>query len=140
MHTNLTGNWTGTIVYGKGYSTFKGEKLYFDLELTHYGFEVAGIAIDTDGVGVSPDNANILGTFKDNRISFVKQYESMHYMTKEGTKVDKSRRGFKIKYTGIYNEATGSFSGEWLIKMTVLLFWLFPIPVRNSGQWTMKRK
>jgi hypothetical protein len=137
---NLTGKWTGTIIYGKEYRQFRGSELFFDLDLVHYKDEVAGVAIDTGGTGMSPDNANILGIYRNNKIDFIKQYESFHYMSNEGPKIDRTRRGPEIKYSGIYNPMEQSFSGIWIIRMTVLLFRLLPVPVKSTGTWTMKRK
>lgn len=139
---NLNGQWTGTIQYGKEYSQHAGKELYFDLELMQYGDEIAGTAYDTGGVGASPDSANILGTYQDNRINFLKQYTSSHYYDRDNsdTKIDRSKKGPIIKYSGFYNDSEKTFTGDWVIRMTVNLFWIIPLPFKNTGTWTMKRK
>ncbi len=139
---NLSGQWTGTIIYGKGYGQFAGKELYFDLDVIQYRDEIAGTAVDIGGAGTSPDSANILGTFRDNKINFIKQYLSSHYYLQTGdTKIDKSRKGPQIKYSGIYNEKTGTFFGNWVLNTRLLIFGLtIPVPLKNSGTWTMTRK
>lgn len=137
---DLSGKWVGTVVYGAEYKQFSGKELFFEFELIQQGDEIAGTAIDTGGTGVSPDQANILGTFKNNKIIFLKQYESSHYYSGNETKIDRSKPGPKIKYTGEYNEQTQTFSGEWVIKITFLLLWIIPMRLKSTGSWTMQRK
>ena len=139
---DLTGHWTGTIIYGKQYSRMAGKELYFDMELIQNDNEIAGTAVDIGGVGMSPDQAYILGSVKDIEINFIKQYTSSHFYSSKGneTKIDKSKKGPRIKYQGFYNPEDETIIGEWQINMTVFLLYILPIPFKNSGTWTMKRK
>ena len=139
---DLTGHWTGTIIYGKQYSRMAGKELYFDMELIQNDNEIAGTAVDIGGVGMSPDQAYILGSVKDIEINFIKQYTSSHFYSSKGdeTKIDKSIKGPRIKYQGFYNPEDETIIGEWQINMTVFLLYILPIPFKNSGTWTMKRK
>ncbi|MES2763058.1 MAG: hypothetical protein V4677_12670 [Bacteroidota bacterium] len=139
---DLTGYWTGTIVYGKQYSKMAGKELYFDMELIQNGSEIAGSAIDIGGVGMSPDEAYILGNIKDIEINFIKQYSSSHFYSSkdDATKIDKSKKGPRIKYHGFYNPEDETISGQWQINLTILLLYILPIPFKNSGTWIMKRK
>jgi hypothetical protein len=139
---DLTGHWTGTIIYGKQYSRMAGKELYFDMELIQNDNEIAGTAIDIGGFGMSPDQAYILGSIKDIEINFIKQYASSHfYSSKDGnTKIDKSKKGPRIKYQGIYNPDNDTITGDWQINMTIFLLYVLPIPIKNSGTWTMMRK
>ena len=142
QNIDLTGHWTGTIIYGKQYSRMAGKELYFDMEIIQNGNEIAGSAVDIGGVGMSPDQAYILGSVKDVEINFIKQYTSSHFYSNKDDemKIDKSKKGPRIKYKGFYNPADETIVGEWQINMTVLLLYILPIPIKNSGTWTMKRK
>lgn len=137
---DLTGQWFGTVVYGKEYREDKGKELYFQMDLIQYGNEIAGTAIDTGGTGVSPDLARVLGKFENNRIEFLKQYDSSHYLDKNGKIiVDRSKKGHKIKYSASYEETNQTFNGAWKIRVWVLFLWFFPIPWSCNGTWSMKR-
>jgi hypothetical protein len=70
---DLTGTWYGTIIYGKGYRNMIGKELFFSADIIQNGDEIAAVAKDIGGEGASPDPANILGKFKDNKIEFYKQ-------------------------------------------------------------------
>lgn len=138
---DLTGQWDAIVIYGKGYRDDKGKELCFQMDLVQYGNEIAGTAMDTGGVGVSPDPATILGEFMNNRLEFLKQYDSSHYLSKDGKViVDRSRRGHKIKYSADFNETNQTFNGVWKIRVWVLFLWLLPIVLSCKGTWTMKRK
>lgn len=139
---DLTGHWTGTIIYGKSYSRIAGKELYFDMELVQSGNEFAGNAIDTGGFGVNPDEAYILGSVKDLEINFLKQYNSSHYYSLKDneTKINKKKRGPKIKYNGIYNLENDTITGEWQINVTVLFLYILPLRFKSSGTWNMTRK
>ena len=138
--TNITGQWTGTITYGKGYGRLAGRELYFAVDMVQYGHEIAGRAIDTGGFGMSRDAANLLGSFFNDRIYFLKQYESLHYITQNETKTDRSQKGPQIRYSGVFDPANKTFSGTWVIRLTLRLFGLLPIPVKQQGTWTMRLK
>ena len=139
---DLTGMWRGTIVYGNEYRSHKGRELYFEAEIIQQGNEITGMARDTGGTGMSPDPAYISGSYQHPEINFIKQYSSFHYYSaKDGaTKTDASQKGPQIKYTGIYNEQSNSFSGSWIIKAVVRFLWLFPVTLKTTGTWTMQRQ
>ena len=138
---NIQGQWTGTIIYGKGYTDHKNKELYFDLEVLQDNNHITGISIDTGGVGASPDSAKIVGTFANNKIAFIKQYSSWHYYSEGQIKIDKSISGPKIRYAGSYYERQEIFQGKWIIKGCIKkMFGLIPIRYRLKGIWTMRRK
>jgi|JI10StandDraft_1071094.scaffolds.fasta_scaffold09301_1 hypothetical protein len=138
---DLTGQWEATIIYGKEYREDKGKELCFQMDLVQYGDEIAGTAIDTGGIGVSPDPATILGKVINNDIEFIKRYDSSHYLDRGGkVVVDRSRRGHKIKYSASFNETNQIFTGVWTIRIWVLFLWFIPIVWSCNGTWTMKRK
>lgn len=138
---NHEGNWTGVIHLGKKYRLHKNKEIYFDLEMQQDGNNIMGTSIDTGGFGASPDPAKINGNIIDQNIYFVKQYSSRHFLNRNGEMiVDKSRPGPEIFYTGIFNEQGNNFNGDWIMKIKVKLFRLFPLTFKLGGTWTMKRK
>ncbi|MCE3226738.1 MAG: hypothetical protein K0S32_1289 [Bacteroidetes bacterium] len=138
---DLNGKWSGTVVYGKGYGGYEGKELYFDFDLIQNGKEIAGTAFDTGGVGMSPDQAQLFGTFENNQFEFLKQYDSLHYYSNEGeVTVDKTQKGPLIKYSGIYNTNTDTFSGFWFMKVRVLILWIIPWTINCGGIWSLRRK
>ena len=138
---NLSGSWSGTLIYGKEYRNHAGKELHFNMNLVHYKNEVAGTARDTGGTGASPDESNILGVFQNNTISFHKQYVSLHYYTNNGdTAIDRSRKGPLINYTGTFNPQEQLFYGEWEMRLILNVFGIrIPISRKATGTWTMKR-
>ena len=137
---NINGNWTGVIIYGKEYRKFKNYELYFDMELIQQNEIIKGVSIDIGGFGTSPDKAFIDGTIIDNIIKFNKQYTTIHYYKNGKIKIDKFAKGKKIKYSGLYDMTTQTFSGHWIINGQIKLFGFIPINFKNTGTWTMKRK
>jgi hypothetical protein len=138
---NLPHTWTGVIHYGKNYRRLKDKEIYFELEIKQDGEKITGISMDTGGFGASPDPATIKGEINENKISFIKQYSSRHFLNSKGEMiVDKSQPGPEIFYTGIYNDEDESFSGDWLMKIKFKLFKLLPLTFNFGGSWTMKRK
>src|SRR4030095_2739846 len=113
---DIQGEWTGVITYGSEYRKYRDKELFFEMEIVQNADRISGKAIDTGGVGVSPDAAIINGTFKDKKIDFIKQYASLHYYHNGNTKIDKSRSGFEISYFGEFNEFEQTFVGNWIIK------------------------
>jgi len=138
---NITGQWAGTIIYGKEYRTHFNKELYFDMDINQENEKISGTTTDTGGFGMSPDKATIIGKMTNNKINFIKQYSSMHSYGSDGkTIVDKSKRGPEINYSGVYNEGENSFIGDWKMTVKVKIFWLIPLKMSASGTWMMKRK
>jgi len=138
---NKNEKWTGTIIYGKEYKVHQNKELYFDLDLIRDNEKITGTAIDIGGEGASPDPATIKGTIVGEKISFIKQYASLHsYNIKGETTIDKSRKGPEINYTGIYDENEKRYNGHWKMTVTFKILWLIPLNLSASGTWTMKRK
>lgn len=137
-----SGHWKGEIVFGKKYGRKEGTKLFFELEMVQYTNQITGVAIDTAGEVVSPDEAAINGTISGNDIDFVKQYVHSHYLLEDGSlHVDETQPGHLIYYTGSYREETDSFAGTWRIKGKFRLFGIIPIPYNGGdGTWQMERK
>jgi len=137
---DVTGNWVGVITYGKEYRTHKGKELYFDMELIQQNENIRGISLDIGGAGISPRKASIEGSLKENAIEFIKQYATFHYYKNGETIIDNLRKGHAIKYSGLYNSDSQTFTGNWIIKGKVKLFGFIPINYQNTGIWSMKRK
>ena len=137
----LEGSWTGSLIYSKDYRLHAGKTLYFEMDLMHSGNEFIGKAKDTGGTGMSPDPADILGTFSENKIRFLKQYATSHYYMPDGsTEIDRTQKGPVIVYTGVFDPVSQEFSGDWIIKTRYLLFFIIPLVNKSRGTWTMKRK
>jgi len=138
--SDLTGQWTGVIIYGKKYHDLRGQELYFDAEITQHGDSINGTAIDTGGAGASPDAAVITGSYSANSISFVKKYSSRHFSKKGELIIDKATPGPDIFYNGIFDESSKEFKGIWKYKIRLWFLGLIPFRFTASGTWTMRRK
>jgi hypothetical protein len=137
----INGKWTGTLVYGKIYGPDAGKELHFEMEIAQENDQISGMAIDVRGEGASPDSATINGQVGPSEIKFVKQYASLHYMQGGKMVIDRSQKGPLIHYTGTFDEATGTFSGIWKMRMAIkLFFWKIPLPFHADGTWKIARK
>jgi len=137
----ISGHWTGTIIFGKIYKEYQNKELYFDLELIQNNENISGKAIDIGGIAMNPDPAIINGKIVTNKIQFIKQYISHHYYENGAVKADKSKKGPEIRYFGTYNESDKTLSGDWEIILKVKLFGIIPIKISHgNGTWNMKRK
>jgi hypothetical protein len=136
-----SGLWRGEVVFGKKYGSKEGTRLLFDLELVQYMNQITGVAKDTAGEHVSPDEASINGTISDGEISFVKQYVHSHYLEADGSlHIDETKPGHLIYYNGHYREESNSFAGTWRIKGKFKLFGIIPISYNGGdGTWEMER-
>jgi hypothetical protein len=138
---DITGAWRGEIIYGRKYRQYEGRTLFFEAEFTQNGNSIQGNSVDTGGVGANPDPAEITGSIRKNKISFVKQYSTLAYMDEEGNNViDRSQAGPEIYYFGIYDEQTGMFSGIWEYRIKVKFLWIIPSLYRAGGVWSMTRR
>ena len=138
---NLQGLWVGTITYGKSYKAFAGSELFFELELREEGNQISGEAMDTGGFGVSPDPAKIIGFTKEREIHFVKQYTTCHFLdVDKRVIIDPSTPGLPIRYSGLFDEMTQRFAGDWVMEAKTKFLWIFPVTHRAGGTWTMQRK
>ncbi len=137
---NISGKWTGVIIYGKKYREYSGKELYYDAELIQENDLIHGTSSDTAGVGVSPDIASISGSFSSNFISFVKRYESLHYFDRDQVVFDRTQPGYEIYYTGLYDEFNQSFQGNWEYILRYKIFGFIPSTFIAGGTWTMRKK
>jgi hypothetical protein len=136
---NLSGQWTGTIIYGSEYGHLAGKSLQFDLEITQKDKKIRGISNDIGGVGINPDPADIEGELIGSKLNFVKQYRTMQLSDGRNT-IDKSRKGPKIIYFGKYDDDVKEFIGTWNMSIMRKFFGLIPINRQSAGTWKMKRK
>lgn len=120
MDLNLTGKWTGTYKYGKGYpDEYLGKQESFSVDL-----------IDNDGItGICNDKfisqffdkpASIEGNYHNRFISFIKKYPCRFDIDEYGNvRVDASLPSHEIHYTGHLRRKWFSrkyyFIGEWSI-------------------------
>ncbi len=142
MVKNFSGKWSGEIVFGPGYERHTNRRLYFELDLIQSGNEISGTAEDVGGYGQSPYPGTFKGKVENGEIEFVKQYLFAHQLINNEIIVDKSKPGFPITYTGKYEEANDTFSGDWIIKIPFKLFGIIPLGYSDygSGKWSIKRK
>lgn len=134
---DINGLWKGTLVYGKEYGVNQGKELVFDMDIVQKGDEFEAKSSDIEGFGKSNDKALIKGALENNKINFLKQYDTYHYYHKQQHKVDKRRKGHIIHYTGIYNEEMKAFSGSWEIMASFKFLFFFRKDYTNTGTWKM---
>lgn len=137
---DINGQWQGTLTYGKEYRQFKGHQLSFEMELHADGEQFYGTAIDTGGMGTSPDTATIQGRLIANQISLIKQYPRFHYVSYGQGKIDSKRKGPLIHYEGEFKEFEQFFEGQWVMRIRAWLFGLIPYTYACTGTWRMMRK
>ena len=137
---NISGYWTGTITYGRGYKRLHGSVLYFEMNIIQDKETISGTATDTGGFGSNPDPAHITGTIIGDQINFIKQYPSSLSFRKGEIRFDKSAKGPEIHYSGKHNETQNTLEGEWTIRMKYRFLGIFPFIYNFSGTWTDLRK
>jgi hypothetical protein len=135
---NLTGIWTGTIVYGKMYRNHAGKEMIFEMKLVQENQEITGTCRDVSGVGLNSEPATIKGSIVKNNIEFIKQYPTLHYYQKSETKTDPLQKSKEIRYFGSYDIQSHVFTGVWEYINTKKLLGIFSLK-NPSGKWTMHR-
>jgi hypothetical protein len=136
---NITGIWSGTIVYGKMYRSHAGKEVVFEMIVEQESETITGSSRDISGVGLNNDLATIRGSLVNNEIEFIKQYPSLHFYHKGKTNIDSSKRGKEISYTGLYDSESHVFIGTWRYTNSKKILGF--IPLRSpSGKWIMHRK
>jgi hypothetical protein len=138
---DFTGKYEGTLWYGDGYSHDQGAELTFQMEIEEADNSFSGIANDTGGTGMSPDEAIVTGVISDKLVSFDKVYKHYHYSDEEGnTIVDEKSEGLPILYNGIFNQETGFYEGKWKYNVVQRYWILFTKPVEiGSGTFKLKK-
>jgi hypothetical protein len=138
---NLTGSWTGVIIYGNKYRKFSGRDLIFEAEFTQIADQFSGVSVDIKGFGVNPDPATISGTVSERSISFTKRYNTNCYIDRSGNAVsDPSLSNLDIYYTGSYYPDKGIFTGTWEYRVPYKFLGFIPFLHRPGGSWSMTRK
>jgi hypothetical protein len=111
----LTGTWTGIIIYGPEYGDIENEELFFSAELNCTDGIILGTSVDLNEE-YETGTATINGFLKNNLISFIKQYEFDSYYDETGKViVDKSKKGPEINYQGQYDSIKNTIEGHWEI-------------------------
>lgn len=138
---NITGSWTGEIIYGSKYRKFAGKELFFEAEFTQTADQFSGVSVDIKGFGINPDPAKISGSISKRNISFTKRYNSFCYIDKSGNTVsDRSLSGPDIYYTGNYYPDKEIITGTWEFRVTLKFLGFIPVLYKPGGSWTMTRK
>jgi hypothetical protein len=139
----ITGEWLGSIVYGKQYRDYEGEVLLFEMILSQDSDKITGESRDISGLGKNDSVAAIEGEFNrgSRHLNFIKSYQkTVQYSWSGKRKVYKENSGSKIYYKGKFNDDLQKFEGNWKIRRTrKLLFFELTFSV-GEGAWSMKRK
>ncbi|MCB0472465.1 MAG: hypothetical protein KDC56_05335 [Flavobacteriaceae bacterium] len=136
---NISGKWNGAITYGKEYGKFAGNEVLFEMEIVQNNDHFHGVSKDTGGFGVNPDPASIEGKITGDTISFIKVYPTFHYINSMGEqKINPSRKGSEIRYTGKYDKAKEVISGNWEMSVWVLVIAIIPWRIKATGTWEMQ--
>ena len=138
----LEGKWLGKIIYGHSFGELENEALIFTLNLSRTGDEFSGTSIDVDGIGINPNHARIKGFMDEDSINFVKQYTLPPKLglNQKLVDTDTNKLGPEISFTGIFNPATGEYSGEWIILISFNVLGNVFFEKDNGGWWSMKRE
>lgn len=114
----LNGQWFGYFSYGADYGEqLEGERVIFSLLIEEvFNNKFKGKCVELEGIGASTEVSFIEGFIENKFISFRKEYST--YFTigefgNEGKHEDLLHP--RLSYTGIFNEETQTFSGEWEI-------------------------
>lgn len=137
----FTGNYTGTLWYGEGYSlSHQNAELSFQMEIIEENNLFTGTAIDIEGVGLSPDEAKIAGIINGIHIEFYKVYKRNHFDDGNGNTVFEDVEGFPIFYEGTYNDETGYYEGSWKYNVRRRFLYFFTKPVTiGSGTFRLRK-
>lgn len=115
-----TGQWTGYYQYGRTYGDKEGERCEFRVELTVKDGELSGEAFEEVTEKHMGAPATISGFIEGAMISMIKQYPFYYQVDeKGGWKIDRTRKHPSIHYTGYFDPATETYSGEWDIEKVV---------------------
>ncbi|AEV32284.1 hypothetical protein Oweho_1284 [Owenweeksia hongkongensis DSM 17368] len=134
----MTEHFTGSLMYGDEYGEDVGQEVLFELELERSNSEFSGVSRDISGFGVNESPALVKGSLVNDRISFIKQYQSFHYAEKQ-TSSNRFLKGPKILYNGTLDQNTGEFYGTWKMPAKTLFFGLIKLTYPSSGSWRMKK-
>jgi len=138
---DLNGKWEGILTLGKRYGKNIGKEIFYNANITQRENKITGITSDISGFGINPEPADIDGEIDEFKISFIKQYRIFHSMTiTEKVKLDRTKKGAEIFFTGFFNDDTNSFEGGWSMSMTFKIFFIFPAKTKLTGVWTMKKQ
>lgn len=139
----LTGQWKGTFTLGKEYGDLEGDVTEFMMFLNEENGVIEGKCFEMTGklVSSNSDLALITGFFKDDTISFIKKYNHATYIDENGNiQDDFFRPSQEINYTGIYNQNSKRFEGDWEIVERTELDGEGLIEYFSSGTWQMKKE
>jgi hypothetical protein len=138
---DINGNWTGTLIYGKSYSEdIVGKELTFELKISESNGDIIGSGRDVSGFGLNPSEFTIKGFIDEATISFIKQYKSNAYFDLDDKLIiDANEPSFEITYSGIYNEETNQFEGDWDILIEQKQFGDSWLDDEYVGTWVMAK-
>ena len=141
---SISGEWSGHFTYGPGYDKLRGTSVPFTLFLEDLGDDqFKGTCIDEETIERKIPPAAVKGFLEDNYVSFIKQYENLFKMDKQGNKVPvKSLEVPELRYEGSWDPATELFTGIWELegKMTLFGIGFSHNRIIGEGTWEMSKK
>lgn len=140
-HTDISGKWKGTIIYGPEYGPQQNKELYFEMKVNQKGNLINAVAKDIGGIGMHEKEAIIKGKFDGKNIDFEKQYPTLHLTSIFGkkTRYKKNKPGAVINYHGTFDKDSKTFSGTWIINSKIKFLFIIPVKLEGSGTWKMKK-
>ncbi|HXC07130.1 MAG TPA: hypothetical protein VNZ86_20360, partial [Bacteroidia bacterium] len=85
----ITGMWSGNLIFGSAYGKLEGKERLFNLELElSEDEELQGTATDTGGFAMNPSGATVAGFTDDIQISFTLQYQTLLLIAENGTTLE----------------------------------------------------
>lgn len=118
---NLTGTWKGKYTYGTGYpAQTVGKSEPFEIDIVDYQGALTGNCIDDVVQSMEGNESYIIGTFKENEITFKKRYKFHPVLDESGFSVLDDKVKFDgVDYKGRLRKKLFSaeqfFTGEWRI-------------------------
>lgn len=138
----FSGKWEGVYAQWKQYTEEKQEKeeVVFIADITVEDGILSGTSEEQVTRELMGRPATLSGFVEGDVISFIKQYPYYYYLGDDGEiKVDVSREHPPVHYSGMFDAATGIFSGEWEIEVYLDREEYGDDPYLLRGGWELKK-
>ena len=138
----MKGNWKGYYTYDKKslQSRIGSSGTYFELTITDFdGKQFTGKVEDEEESGGTPGIGTVVGTKRNNEISFIKKMPVKVVMDQGGDKYILRGKHPDIYYHGIFNGNDKIIEGTWRIKFGIVCLAGFPVPMLpTKGKFRME--